>query len=43
MVFLEGNHSEPEIVSEKVLQSVTLGEPNIQALTSYLVGAFSFM
>jgi hypothetical protein len=26
MVFLEGNHSEPEIVSEKVLLSVTLGE-----------------
>ena len=25
MVFLEGNHSEPEIVSEKVLLSVTLG------------------
>ena len=27
MVFLERNHSETEIVSEKVLLSVTLGEP----------------
>jgi hypothetical protein len=29
MVFLEGDHSEPEIVSEKVLLSVTLGHARL--------------
>jgi len=30
MIFLDGNHLESEIMSEKVLLSVPLGEPTIQ-------------
>jgi len=34
MIFLDGNHLESEIMSEKVLLSVTLGEPiNIRPIS----------
>jgi hypothetical protein len=42
MVFLLRIHQKTEMIGEKVLPSVTLGEPKNQALTSFLVGAFSF-